>query len=187
MVVIRKIETREEIEKREKRRTRMIVALTLLLLLGSTAGYAFLSSEKTSGEQTGQADGEIRNIGGAWVANFSGEYLSFSNSPNVTENTSINIMYNINSYYQKQIYVSSESKNVYYEIASTLGKYGSGIQEACYGSCTNDIPEKNCTDFLIIYNQSENENKIYQEDNCVFIVGNMKTTDAFLYRVFGLA
>jgi hypothetical protein len=30
------------------------------------------------------------------------------------------------------------------------------------------------------------ENKVYQKDNCVFIEGDMKAADAFLYKIFGL-
>lgn len=189
MVQIRKIETKEEIEKREKNKTRMIVALTLLLLLGSTAGYAFLSSEKTS--STSSSIKGINEIGGQWAADFNGQTLVFSNHPNVTEITKFNLTYNIASYNQKPVYISANDSRAKYEIATTLGQYASRFQEACYGNCSLDLPEKTCNDFLIVLNDAnlseENGGKVYQKDNCVFIDGDLGTVDAFLYRIFGLA
>ena len=182
---IRKIESKEEIETREKRRTRMLVALTLLLLLGSTAGYAFLSSEKSSNVGDSGTSG-VQNVGGQWMINYNGEILVFSNPPNVTKQTEINISYDISSYSQKPVYVAGNNSIALYEIASTLGRYATRFQEACYWNCSLDLPQKTCGDLIIIVNGT-GQNNVYQKDNCIFINGNLSTVDAFLYRVFGLA
>ena len=64
-----------------------------------------------------------------------------------------------------------------------LGPFVSRIQEACYGPCEEDLPEKSCEDNLIVVKESE-ESKIYQEENCIFIEGGTGAIDAFFYRLF---
>ena len=54
------------------------------------------------------------------------------------------------------------------EIAYNLGKFASKVQNACYGQCNEDLPEKTCTDNLIVISYS-NTSKVYQQDNCIFI------------------
>jgi len=181
--LIRKIETREETEAKQKKKTRMLVGLMLLLLLGSTAGYAFLSADKVENGTEG-----VRDIGGQWAIDFNGQTLVFSNPPNVTKITDIKISYDLASYNQKVVYVAGENNLAKYEIASTLGGYASRFQEACYGNCSVDLPEKTCNDYLIVLNGNNTGiNRVYQKDNCVFIEGDIVAVDAFLYRVFGLA
>ena len=89
-----------------------------------------------------------------------------------------------NNYAGSTVYVVSENQAVFFEISATMGRF-LRVQEACYGPCEEDLPEKNCTDNLIIWQDSP-ENKVYQEENCVFIDGDMRTVDAFLYDLFGL-
>ncbi len=175
--------TAEEIEARDKKRTKWLVGLMLLLLLGSTAGYAFLSGEKDS---TKSNKNGIEELGGQWRANFNGQQLLFSSSPDSVNATNISLTYDLTSYYQKPVYIVSNESYINYEIASTLGLYASRIQQACYGNCTLDLPSKDCTSLLIVYNPG-NESRVKQQDNCVFIEGNLSSVDAFLYRVFSLA
>lgn len=185
MMEMRKILTAEQIEKRDKKRARLLTILMLVLLLGSTAGYAFFSgtSDKASKSSNG-----LQQIGNQWVLTSNGTQFAFSSSPDSAREVNISsLIYDLNSYYQKPLYIVSNSSYAAYEIASTLGKFASRAQEACYGNCTLDLPQKNCTtDLLVVYNESLIENKVYQKDNCVFIDGNMTAVDAFLYKVMGL-
>lgn len=181
---IRKIQSAEEIEKRNKRRTRILTVLMLVLLLGSTAGYSFFSGTKDSSS----SDSGIQQVGNQWVVNSNGDQFAFSSSPDSAKSVKISsLVYDISNYYQKPLYISSNSSAVTYEISTTLGKFASRVQEACYGNCTLDLPEKNCTtDLLVVYRESEVDNRVYQEDNCVFINGNITSVDAFLYKVMKL-
>ncbi|MBS3091276.1 hypothetical protein J4217_02395 [Candidatus Pacearchaeota archaeon] len=182
--MLRKIESAEEKAKREKRRNRLLIGVMLLLLLGSTAGYSFLSGDKDNAQKVGSNG--VQNIGGQWAANYNGQTLYFSSSPETAKNISLSTFFSLQDYYQKSVYVvaDTDSSNVNYEIASTLGQYTGRMQPACYGSCDKDLPEKNCTDYLIVWNSSA-ANNVYQKDNCVFIDGDITAIDAFLYKIFG--
>ena len=95
------------------------------------------------------------------------------------------INFDIEDYYRKVVYVASDNKGAMYEIGQNLGKYTERMQEACYGNCSENLPEKNCSDLLIVFDESI-ERKVYQEENCVFIEGDLKAVDAFLWRIFRL-
>src|SRR3989344_1756426 len=79
---------------------------------------------------------------------------------------------------------SQENQEATNEIASTLGIYSQRIQLVCYGSCEQDLPEKDCSEEIIVFKDSQ-ENKVYQEENCIFIEGDIKAVDAFLYKILG--
>jgi hypothetical protein len=183
---IRKILTAEQIEQRNKKRTRILTILMLVLLLGSTAGYSFFSGSDNTGSTNN--NGEIQQVGNQWVWTSNGQQFAFSSSPDSAKEVNISsLVYDFNSYYQKTLYIASNDSLASYEIASTLGRYASRVQGACYGPCLLDLPQKNCTtDLMIIYNGSVADNSVYQKDNCVFINGNITAVDAFLYNVVGL-
>ena len=48
-----------------------------------------------------------------------------------------------------------------------------------------NLPEKECNgDYnFIVIRESEIE-KVYSEDNCIFIDGDIKSIDAFIYNIF---
>jgi hypothetical protein len=83
------------------------------------------------------------------------------------------------------------------EIINNLKGIFSRYQEACLvGGCdyddvnetgNKDLPEKTCSDNLIVFDEIENETRVWQENNCVYISGNyILGADAFLYNVFGI-
>lgn len=178
---LRKIETKDESERKRKRNTLIASIIMISILVFSTAGYFSMDGD----ESETVSNETVRNVGDYWVANYGEEILRFTNSPDSAKNVSVGFVNGINSYSGKPMYISSDSEIVSYEIGSNLGRYASRVQLACYGVCDRDLPEKNCTDNLIVFNQSE-QNKVRQEDKCVFIDGDMRAVDAFLYRIFGL-
>ena len=59
------------------------------------------------------------------------------------------------------------------------------LQEACLNNtlCEGDLPVKGCEVNLIIFEKG-NETKVYQEDSCVYLVGDsIRSADVFLYKV----
>ena len=62
--------------------------------------------------------------------------------------------------------------------------YSYRIQDACYGECERDLPEKSCEEKIIVFRESQ-EKQIYQEGNCIFIDGDLSSVDAFLYKILG--
>lgn len=179
---IRKLRSAEEIEKRRKRNVLIASIVLIAILVFSTAGYFSVGEEN---EETSSS--KVREIGGEWTMDYNGNYLRFSSPPEAAENVSLSSFKTIQDYNGQIVYIDSESDAVAYQISLDMGRYVGRIQAACYGNCTKNLPEKNCTDSkMIIFRKSDDISKVYEEQNCVFIEGNLKTADAFLYRIFGV-
>jgi hypothetical protein len=179
---MRKITDKGKIESKKKKI--VIVSLLLLaLLVLSTLGYALISNP--GGGQDEKKTENVQNIGGLWIADFGEERLYFSNSPEEVRNISVEVdFYSLEDFFSRPLYVVSNKEGITQEIAQNIGRYTDRMQPACYGKCDEDLPEKNCSDNLIVWKEAD-ENKVYQNESCVFIEGDMKAVDAFLYRLFG--
>lgn len=165
----------ERIEK-EKRRSKIITIFLLIILVGSTAAYAFVFYDGES-DKDDSLKGNINYI----IANNEKVYLNHE-LENV-KNISVSINSDISAFANKVLYIDSESEMVISEIAYTLGRYTKSVQDACYGSCEKDLPEKDCGEELIVFKKSD-ENRVYQQEKCIFIEGDLRAVDAFIYRIF---
>jgi len=184
MVQIRKIETAEEIERKRKRNNLILSIIMILILVFSTAGY-FSLREDTSTSSGGSDN--VQNVGDAWIITYGDQTIRVSSSPESAQNTSILSLKTIDYYSGKTVYVASDSDAGFYEIASTVGRYTGRMQQACYGECEKNLPEKNCDDTMIVIRTNLTEKgRIYEEDNCVFIEGGLDAVDAFIYQLFGV-
>ncbi len=189
---MREIGKVEYTEKKRQRNSTYIAIFMLLTLVFSTVGFAFFynDSSKTSNNpnnlENSSAPLVIQQQGDRWAVPFRGQYLSFVYSPNSTSNIDVQIDKDAVSYYGSNLFIDSKKDYVTSEITSTLGKYVLSTSKACYGSCIENIPEKNCTDNIIVFNES-NVQKIKQKDNCIFIDGDLRTVDAVLYKIFGIS
>ena len=176
---MQKIITAEEKQRRSVRNGRILALLMLIILLGSTAGYAFLSYSRAGRES--QTDGQETVQG--WPLKVGENTIYLSTSPASSSAVSVQTSTTITSYAGKNLYVDATSDAILAEIQNTLGKYAY-LQEGCYGSCERDVPELNCTSPLIVW-RGGSENSVHEEEQCVFIDGDMRSVDAFLYRIFG--
>jgi hypothetical protein len=180
---MRKILTPEEIHKKESRRNRIISMVLLLIMLGSTIGFAFLYK----GEDSTKSNSKVVNYGNQWVAQIGDAQFVFSSSPDEMNSTSIILLSSVGQFSGKPLYIDSQNSAFYNEIYSTLGRYAQRVQGACYDSCENStLPEKTCSDNLIVIKESQ-KNKVYQNQSCIFIEGDMRAVDSFLYRTLDLA
>lgn len=180
---MRKIESSETVEKRSKVRTRWFTIIILGLLVLSSVGYAFFANpdSNTSSNQNG-----VQNLGGQWGFKYGEQTHYTTYGPDEVKNVSVEIANNLNGYYGQVIYYYVENQALAYEVVSNIQRYTERMQPACYGAnCTEDYPEKTCEDKLIVWTQS-NQSKVYQKQNCVFIEGDLKAADAFIYRLFGI-
>ena len=182
---MRKIVLKKNLENKSKRNTIIFSIIMLFLLVISTAGYAFMSGSKNS-KETKDKDSKIQQIGNYWVLTLDGEKIYFSSSPEDVKDIEVSMnSINLNTYKNKPLYIDSENQGITNEIGSSLGKYAERTQLACYRECERDLPLKTCSDNLIIWKESE-ENHVYQNKSCVFIEGDMKAVDAFLYKLFNI-
>jgi len=176
---MRRIISEEEMRKKKKRNNSILGAIMLIILVSGTAGYAFIVSPYDTSSNNNQND----PADGRWVLNYQGRQHYFINSPDSVSDIPLDTSKNINSYAGSITYLVSDNDAVSVEIASILGSYSARVQKACLGSCEEDLPEKDCSENLIVFRESL-ENKVYEEENCVFIEGDLRAADAFLYNLF---
>jgi hypothetical protein len=183
---MRRIISEQEKEKKRQRNTFVVSMILLAILVFSTIGYGFLAKTENNVQGNDNTDGKgVRNVGDRWVLTSNGQELYFSNSPESVQNISVPLFLTWNDFSGVPLYISSDNEAIKTEVAYTLGRFASRVQEACYGPCEKDLPEKDCTENLIVWRDSL-ESKIYQEKKCVFIEGDLRTVDAFLYKMFGI-
>jgi hypothetical protein len=186
---MRRIESENDKEKRKKR-TMLIISLFMLatLVLG-TVGYGFLAGpgayQDNSNADNDLAEGTLVNVGNQWALNLDGQTFLFSNSPESVKEIPVDITFHLYSFSNAPLYIDSENQAVNLELTSTMQRLTSRMQEACLDSCPDrNVPEKTCEDNIIIWKDST-ENKVYQEENCIFIEGDLLAVDAFLYKILG--
>ena len=175
---MRHLETQTQKEELERKRARYIGIFLLLIMVVSTAGYALLSYASTSPEPQNPSS----DVSGRSSFVVGGQTLSLTYPPEDLVNISMNFNSTLRDYQGIPIYVSSENQVLLYELSSTLGRFTSKMQKACYGSCTKNLPERNCSDPFIIIHESD-ELKVSQNNQCIFIQGDLRSVDAFLYRI----
>jgi hypothetical protein len=187
---MKSINSRKKSQERVKSNTQLMGMVMLTLMVLSIAGFAFLSGGGTS--SSGNVNPEVQEDGhlgfsnqGFWVVNIGGQQLGFSNSPDSVVNVSVDINDSINDYIGQAIYYSGDFE-IREEFARTINPFIGDFREACLGKCSEDLPEKTCSDRMIIWDKESSSNSVRQEENCVFIDGDLKSVDAFLYKLLGL-
>ncbi len=185
---MRSIETQAQKEERRKRNVRAVSFFLLAIMVLSTIGYAFIlfsENRPDLNNPVSQNGDQVQTDSGQWIWNYGGQMLILQSSKEAVKNISVDLFLNINNYQSVPVYIDAQNSSaVYQELAYNLNPFTYKLPaEACYGPCSLNLPEKNCSDYLIVY-QRANENKVYQQDNCVFIEGDIRGVDAFLYQLF---
>lgn len=173
-------------EERKKRRNKYLGIGLLVIMTISSLGYAFISGDEDSDEKDAPRGDGIFEQNGQWIARYGQINLVFNTDPEEAKNVSSDINLNMNNFTQGKVYVADKEGVLIGILTQSIGKYAS-INEACYGVCAEDLPEKNCSgpDYLIIWNRTA-ENALWESGNCIFIDGDIKAVDAFVYRAFVL-
>jgi len=184
---MQKIQTAATLAASEQRRRRIGGIVIIAILLLSTAGFALSGvGFGNDNSDNGQSDGPVYN-GQYWVYTIAGQQYSFTNSASELDFSVVSsLQKNLADFSNRQIYIDSDSSAMSQEILINLGRHVRRINEACYGECEKDLPEKTCdSEPMIIIRTSEQQN-IREEQNCIFINGDLKSVDAFLYKILGL-
>ena len=179
---MQKIKTAEEIEKKQRLIKIVAGSVLIFLMVFSTAGFAL---NGIGGNDESLEDDEAYFDGQYWNYNLGGQQFYFSNKLEDINEISVPISLKINDFSEKVLYIDSEDIETSSKIKNNLGRYSLRVQEACYGECERDLPEKKCIENIIIFKESE-KTKISQEENCIFIEGTSLEVDAFLYKILGL-
>lgn len=188
---MRKIQTKENLQKKQKK-NQLIMGIVLISFLAlSTAGYAFFSgTEEKTNNQIEYNGLKFEQQGNYWIVTINNIPHVFFKLPNEIFNTKINITSNMNSFTNKPLYINTQSPETYL-LSTNMNPYVLRIQQACLNeeNCTDNLPIKNCsTDNIIIFTDLQNsESQITQKENCIYLKGDYtKTTDAFLYKILNI-
>lgn len=161
---IKKIITKEEKEIKIKRNQFIIGFLLIFLMVFSTVGYAFTNY---GNENLKYNNVKFIKEEGYWSFSVNGNnFLTLFNPKETEDIESVDIT--INNYINKPLYLSGEDGEHFSELARNLNGIVTRINKACLDACKEDFPVKDCSDNIIIFEDSK-ENVIYKEKNCIFV------------------
>ena len=181
--MIRRLQTKEELDRKKKRNNKILSLTMLSILLFSTIGYAFFINPDSSSSNSNQGQNSDSTQSDKINFQYQGTQFVLISTLNQIKDIPIDITIGPESYISQPIYIDIKNEGVLKEITLNLGKISSTIQKACYGKCEENLPEKDCTSNLIVWNQSIDK-KVYQKDKCIFIEGDITVADAFIYKLF---
>jgi len=199
MIKVRKILSKDEIERGDRKRKIIISVILVAIMLFSSAGYAFFSNEETTTKIEKITYGGIeftKTEYGTWQ--FTQESYQFETkfTPEDTKNISSQISKNLNNYYQKPLYFGVNSKMDIAsfgnnEILRNMYPIVERNDLSCLDeNCTEDKPIKDCSvDNVIIFKES-NESVIKTEEGCMVLYSPLyeqeRVADAFLFRILSI-
>ncbi len=193
--MMRKITSKHQEEKKKKRNQWIVSSVLIFVLFFSVLGFAF--SDFSSNEESNINNNNSNSINyngfkfteqnGFWILNQNN--LIFRYNPNEIPKINSKLK-NLNNYNGKPLYIYSENALAGSEIYKNLAQSVERMQNACFErkGCDKNLPIKTCeSNFIII---KEGNEKIVQDNNCVFITGKAedltKLTDAFLFKMLGI-
>ena len=183
---MRKIQTKEIIDRNKKRNNIIIGVVLIGLMFFSILGYSFLGGDEGEESVVEYRGLKFFREGGMWKLPIEEQIFYFQYLPEEVENVSISGFYSLQNYADQPLYFVNLVSG---EILNNLERYVPRWQEACLNDssdCEDDLPSKTCEDNLIIFSE-ENNTAVWQEDSCVYISGDFsRASDAFLYKLFGI-
>jgi hypothetical protein len=191
---MRKIITKEERERRNKRNYLIFGIILILILIISGFGYAFNSREEEDIKKVRYNGIEfIKDASGYWRFNINGNSFITQYNPEETKDINLLSFSSIDNYANKPLYFVGDYNEPNFEIARNLNAFVLKSQGACLDeNCTKDLPIKECSaDNIIVINEPTDESEgITQRENCIYIVSNIQNqtryADAFLFKILGI-
>jgi hypothetical protein len=177
---------REAVKQRKRKRASIFLVVLLLL---SSIGFALSSiSPDQNASQTPTGNEPIYN-GQYWVHTLGGKQYIFSQERATIDFSDVSMSRTLLDFSGKRVYIDTVGTLGLEALNINLNSYVAGgrVQEACYGPCDRDLPERNCTDDgeLLIVRDSPTVS-IREEDRCTFIDGGLAAVDAFHYTILGI-
>jgi hypothetical protein len=193
-------------QERINRRNQFIIGIVLMLLMVlSTLGYALMGSDIFSGgieNEFEYNDVRFTQNSGIWTFILDGQSFNTRYNPKGMEDISVPVSVTLNDYINKPLYFAEGVGEPVSEIGANLhGRFTSRTQEACLADSLNEqakercanLPIKNCfqDNIIVIREPIEKETEgIRQEGKCVFITASLanqtRYSDAFLFKILGI-
>ena len=161
------IESKRETEKKQKRNQWIIGGILIIVMLGSTFGYAFYHFGDKEDVDKVEYNGYVfLNQNDFWITNIGTYQFMFKYNPLQVEKTDAELNY-LDSYSGVPLYIFSEDYVAEVEIYRNLGNVVQRFQGACLSeeNCQENWPIKDCSNNFIIIRLS-NESKISQDGAC---------------------
>lgn len=193
--MIKKLTTKQDLKRKQKRNQYILGIVLVIVMFGSVFGVIVGSfNAKKDTEKIVYNGYEFIDQNGYFLLDLGEIEFYFKENPNeiaLTQKT-VNISKTLVDFVGNPLYIYSNDYVQSTEIYQNINPYVQRIQSACLEnlSCTDPSwPIKTCEDNFIIINEGTT-NKIYEEDNCVFIEGKKedltKLTDEFLFQILGI-
>ena len=190
---MRKIETREQREKRNSRNKLIIGLVLVVLMVFSSAAYAFFSRDDVTTAKKIEYNGIKFSLleDGRWHGIIQNqEYMTIFN-PKEAENVTGNVIPGVEKYSGKPLYFSYDSdREGTDEVSRNLGSLAERAQYVCIDECKEDWPVKNCASDNVIIIKDSNTTIIRQEEKCVYILAPrddlVRASDAFIFKTLEL-
>lgn len=199
--MIKKIESKADKEKKEKRNQLVLAGILIVVMLFSIFGIVFQYIGGAGGTTSSQNPTityrglTFQESNGYYVLQSGSSSFYFSINPQFAGNATDNIFINktLADYSGQVVYVSSPyDYNSYNEIYNDLSNYTLRVQGACAVNETcldKTLPTKDCASNLIVIKNATMD-QIYQKGNCVYIEGKtndlLNLTDEFLLHILGI-
>ena len=165
------------------------------IMLFGTLGYAFGGRDEENNNKIEYKGIEfVQDNSGYWSFIFQNYQFTTKYNPQETEDIDFFTTTSINNYINQPLYFISNFNEPNFEISRNLNQFVLRMQNACLDEedCEADMPVKNCSEdnIIIIQEPEDSENKIYEQEKCVFIVADFenqtKYTDVFLFKILGI-
>ena len=190
---MRKITSKKKEEKKQKR-NQLIGGLVLIsILFVSLVGYGF-GGRSVNQEEISYKGQEFVEQNGFWITKIGDFEFSLRYKPNELDEIDTDLHF-LDDYLGEPLYISSddiESESEIYRNLIGQNSIALRMQLACLDGevCENkELPVKTCDDNFIVIRESS-QPKVIQNNNCVFIRGEMENltriTDGFLLKIIGL-
>ena len=199
MVQISKILTKGEKEKKDTKKKVIISIVLAVIMLFSTAGYAFFSNDESTTKTKKVTYGGLEFQGtdyGTWKFQAGNYNFETTFNPEETNNISVSISKTLSDYYEKPIYfginnrgdISTTGNN---EIWRNMYSFLERSDLSCLDeNCTEDKPIKNCSSNNVLIFRESNESFVREEESCIFLYSPIyeqgRVADAFLFKLLGI-
>jgi hypothetical protein len=196
---MRKIISHEQRE-RKKRRNQIVIGIVLIvLMIFSTAGFAFVNQGSTGNNEVDELQTLTINgvvftgygFGNDWTFQTQGSSFITRNLPTDVDNIQFSTTNTVGKFVNKPLYFVGNGPGVS-ELARNLQNLASRVQNACIkGEECENLPIKDCNDNVIIVKEPVDDIElIYEEDNCVYIISELNNqirhADRYLFSLLNL-
>jgi len=198
---MRKILNKNDGEKERKRNTLIIGIFLIIIMMFSTVGYAFYSSDRSSdSQQTTEYNGvEFKQTNyGSWIFEIEGYNFETTYNPLDTENISVITSKNIQNYQNRVLYLGINSGEDIFqvfnnELISNLDPFIPRSNFACIdNTCSEDYPIKKCTEenIIILVQDQGGFTRVIDQGDCQYVYSSSqdltRVADALLFKILGI-